>query len=104
MSKRWRPQHLMLQEGKVNDALEVYSIWPLQIILGNKGEHSMEGRSGKRASGPCIRSRWPYLGVPRCDPNLVPVRVHLGLPWHFSHGTWGMRRSNVNLKPRSSVM
>ena len=86
MSKRWRPQHLMLQEGKVNDALEVYSIWPLQIILGNKGEHSMEGRSGKRASGPCIRSRWPYLGVPRCDPNLVTVRGSPGsalafLPW-----------------------
>ena len=54
----------MLQEGKIEDALEVYSIWPLQIILGNKGELSMERRNGKRASGPCIRSKWPYLGVP----------------------------------------
>ena len=37
----------MLQEGKIEDALEVYSIWPLQIILGNKGELSMERRNGK---------------------------------------------------------
>ena len=64
MSKGRGPQHPMLQEGKVKDALEVYSIWPLQIILGNKGKLSMEGRSGKHASGPCIRLRWPYLGVP----------------------------------------
>ena len=86
VSKGRGPQHPMLQEGKVKDALEVYSIWPLQIILGNKGKLSMEGRSGKHASGPCIRLRWPYLGVPWWDPNLLPVRGSPGsalafLPW-----------------------
>ena len=64
MPKGRGPQPLMLQEGKIEDAPEVYSIWPLQIILGNQGELSMERGSGKRASGPCIRSKWPYLGVP----------------------------------------